>query len=72
MEDLVNGVQEHNSLPTIIQYGVKLLFRVMVIGQTDSGKMHSIIKRWLGGKVSFWRYIDGKLRSCKVTVLFIL
>ena len=66
MEDLTNGVQEHNNLPTLIQYGVKLPFRIMVVGQTDNGKTHSIIKRWLGGKVSFWRYIHGELRSCEL------
>ena len=32
--------------PTLIQYGVKLPFRIAVVGQTDSGKMHSIIKCW--------------------------
>ena len=62
----MNGVQERNILPTLIQYGVKLPFRIVIVGQTDSRKTHSIIKHWLGGKVSFWRYIDGELRSCEL------
>ena len=30
-------------LPEITQYGIKLPFRVAVVGQTDSGKTHSIM-----------------------------
>ena len=66
MEDLTDGVQEHDNLPTLIQYGVKLPFRIVVVGQMNGGKTHSIIKCWLGGKVSFWRYIDGELRLCEL------
>ena len=33
---------------------IHLPFREAVVGQTDSGKTHSIMHRWLGGKISFW------------------
>ena len=42
-------------LPEITQYGIKLPFRVAVVGQTDSGKTHSIMHSWLGGKISYWK-----------------
>ena len=66
MEDLTNGVQEHNNLPTIIQYGVKLPFRITVVSQTNSRNTHSTTKHLIGDKVSFWKYIDRQLRSCKL------
>ena len=59
MEDL--GAQQQcnksskDTLPEITQYGIRLPFRVAVVGQTDSGKTHSIMHRWLGGKISYWR-----------------
>ena len=51
MEDLRDA--NERKLPTLMQYGVKLPFRVAVVGQTDSGKTHSIIQCWLGGKFHF-------------------
>ena len=43
-----------NVLSELTQYGIRLPFRVAVEGQTDSGKTHSIMHMWLGGKISFW------------------
>ena len=34
--------------PQMTQYGIKLPCRVAVVGQTDSGKTHSIMHSWLG------------------------
>ena len=47
------------------QYGIKLLCRVAVVGQTNSGKTHSIMHSWLGGNMSFWRPnpLDGSPRN---------
>ena len=55
MEDL-NAPSPHEDLllPNLTQYGVHLPFRVAVVGQTDSGKTHLIMGRWLGRKISFW------------------
>ena len=39
--------------PQMTQYGIKLPCRVVVVGQTDSGKTHSIMHSWLGGNISF-------------------
>ena len=67
MEGLSNDddVVPAKKLPTSVQYGVKLPFRVAVIGQTDSGKTHSIIRHWLGSRISFWKYnVDGELTAC--------
>ena len=61
-----NGEKASTNLPTLVQYGVKLPFRVAVVGQTDSGKTHSIIRRWLGGRISFWKYINGELTTCQL------
>ena len=45
MEDLtVSG--EKQFLPNITQYGIRLPFRVAVVGQTDSGKTRSVIHKW--------------------------
>ena len=44
---------EKQFLPNITQYSIRLPFRVAVVGQTDSGKIHSVICRWLSGKISF-------------------
>ena len=59
MEDLSQEYDKEKLL-TLMQYGVKLPFRVAVVGQTNSGKTHSIIRRWLGSKISFWKYIDDR------------
>ena len=42
MEDLQDA--NERKLPILMQYGVKLPFRIAVVGQTDSGKTHSIIR----------------------------
>ena len=59
MEDLAPQQQcnksSNDTLPEITQYGIRLPFRVAVGGQTDSGKTHSIMHRWLGGKILYWR-----------------
>ena len=58
MEDLAQQCKSSNNkcfLPEITQYGIRLPFRVAVVGQMDSGKTHSIMHRWLGGKISYWR-----------------
>ena len=58
MEDLAAQQQcksSNSTLPEITQYGIRLPFRMAVVGQTDSGKTHSIMHRWLGGKISYWR-----------------
>ena len=69
MEDLtVSG--EKQFLLNITQYGIRLPFRVTVVGQTDSGKTHSIVCRWLSGKISFWKpnsnglAIESDLQHC--------
>ena len=64
MEDLtVSGAATADDLfcPKITQYGIRLPCRVAVVGQTDSGKTHSIMHSWLGGSISFWRLneVDG-------------
>ena len=70
MKDLSNYddiVTTKTKLPTLVQYGVKLLFKVAVIGQTDSGKTHLIIRRSLGCRISFWKYnVDGELAACQL------
>ena len=53
-------------LPSLMQYGVKLPFRVAVVGQMDSGKTHSMIRRWLDGKILFWKDTDGEIKSCQL------
>ena len=61
MEDLTllpTETGELVDLPDITQYGVRLPLRIAVVGQTNSGKTHLIMKRWLGGKVSFWQPND--------------
>ena len=65
MEDL-SQEYDKEKLQMLMQYRVELPFRVAVVGQTDSGKTHSIIRRWVGGKISFWKYIDDELRSCQL------
>ena len=54
--------------PQMIQYGIKLPCRVAVVGQTDSGKTHSIMHSWLGGNMSFWRPnpLDGSPRNASL------
>ena len=65
MEDL-SQEKTKRRLPSLMQYGVKLPFRVEVVGQTNSGKTHSIIRQWLDGKISFWKHIDGEIKSCQL------
>ena len=74
MEDLSSDddVVTAKKLPTLVQYGVKLPFRVAVVGQTDSSKTHLIIRRLLGGRISFWKYnVDGELTACQLQHEFI-
>ena len=61
-----NGEKASMKLPTLVQYGVKLPFRVTIVGQNNSGKTHSIIRCCLGGRISFWKYINGKLTMCQL------
>ena len=55
----------HYFAPQMTQYGIKLSCRVVVVGQMDSGKTHSIMHSWLGGNISFWRHdpLDGSPRN---------
>ena len=54
MEDLMSKpAVRHYFAPQMTQYGIKLPCRVAVVGQTDSGKTHSIMHSWLGGNISF-------------------
>ena len=56
MEHQYDSTSAHNTpLPEITQYGIKLLFRVAIVSQTDSGKTHSIMHSWLGRKISYWK-----------------
>ena len=72
MEDLYESVigecneNVDQKIPTIVQYGVKVSFQVAVVGQTDSGKTHSIMKCWLGGKIPYWKYVDDKLTAVEL------
>ena len=75
MEDLAAQQQcnksSYNTLPEITQYGIRLPFRVAVVGQTDSGKTHSIMHRWLGGKISYWRLNeDGSLSPASLQIAY--
>ena len=54
------------SLPDITEYGVRALFRFAVIGQTDSGKMYSIMRQWLGGRISYWTSASGRVQEVKL------
>ena len=50
-----------------MQHGIKSPFRVTIVGQTDGGKTHSIIRCWLGGKISFWKHdAIGELKACQL------
>ena len=72
MEELVrNGttIEEGEpaySLPDITEYGIRVPFRFAVIGQTDSGKKYSIMRRWLGGRISYWTSASGKVEEVKL------
>ena len=73
MEELVcNGtttIEEGEptySLPDITEYGVWVPFRFTVIGQMDSGKTYSIMRRWLGGRISYWTSASGKVQEVKL------
>ena len=54
------------SLPDIMEYGVRAPFCFAVIGQTDSGKMYSIMRRWLGGRISYWTSASGRVQEVKL------
>ena len=41
-------------------------FRFAVIGQTDSGKTYSIMRRWLGGRISYWTSASGRVQEVKL------
>ena len=72
MEDLSNDddIVTAKKLPTLVQYGVKLLLRVAVVGKIDISKTHSIIRHWLSGRTSFWKYnIDGELTACQLLLI---
>ena len=72
MEDLNALHEEDLLLPNLTQYGVRLPFRVAVVGQTDSGKTYSIMRRWLGRKISFWKAgVDGDVIELTYTTVFI-
>ena len=69
MEDLMSKPAVHCYFaPQMTQYGIKLPCRVAVVGQTDSGKTHSIMHSWLGGNISFWRPnpLDGSPRNASL------
>ena len=67
---LEEGGEPVYSLLDITEYGVRVPFCFAVIGQTDSGKTYSIMRRWLGGRISYWTSASGKgvqevkLRHC--------
>ena len=54
------------SLLDITEYGVRAPFRFAVIGQTDSGKTYSIMRRWLGGRISYWMSASGRVQEVKL------
>ena len=54
------------SLPDITEYGVRAPFRFAVIGQTDSGKTYSIMRRWLRGRISYWTSASGRVQEVKL------
>ena len=64
--------QTFNVLPELTQYGIRLPFTVAVVGQTDSGKTHSITHRCLGRKISFWHPDNDDSCSHHVATLFVL
>ena len=46
MEELTADDHHHEGAsPSLLQYGINLLFHFAVIGETDSGKTHSIVRR---------------------------
>ena len=63
MEELTTHDHHEGALPSLLQYGINLPFRFAVIGQTDSGKTHSIVRHWLGGKIQYCKYVNGKLTN---------
>ena len=46
---------------SLLQYGINLPFRFTMIGQTDSRNTHSIVRCWLGRKIQYYKYVNGKL-----------
>ena len=64
MEELTADDHHHEGAsPSLLQYGINLPFHFAVIGQTDSGKTHSIVRHWLGGKIQHCKYVNGKLTN---------
>ena len=55
MEHQYDSTSAQQPLPEITQYGIKLPFRVAIVSRTNSGKTHSIMHSWLGGKISYWK-----------------
>ena len=62
---LEEGEPTYN-LPDITEYGIRVPFCFAVIGQTDSGKTYSIMQRWLGGKISYWTSVSGRVQEVKL------
>ena len=72
MEELLchgtdGGEEEEHvfNLPDIMEYGICVPFHFAVIGQTDSGKTYSIMRRWLSGRISYWTSSDDVKRPIK-------
>ena len=53
------------NLPDITEYGIRVPFCFAIIGQTDSGKTYSIMRRWLGGRISYWTSSDDAKQPIK-------
>ena len=53
------------NLPDITEYGIHVPFRFVVIGQTDSGKTYSIMRRWLSERISYWTSSDDAKQPIK-------
>ena len=59
------GEEQHVfNLPDITEYSIRAPFHFAVIGQTDSGKTYSIMRRWLG-KISYWSSSDNAKQPIK-------
>ena len=79
MEELVRhapGILEEGepvySLPDITEYGVRAPFHFAVIGQTDSGKTYSIMRRWLGGEYLIGRVQVGGCKKSSYDIAYIV
>ena len=53
------------NLLDITEYGIRAPFRFAIIGQTDSGKTYSIMRRWLGRRISYWSSSDDAKQPIK-------